>query len=170
MAITLIQAIWRGHVMRKRFQETMSRLIYVDADDYEYVPVDEREFALAASNFEDFIKPIHNYGVEKSLLQPNQIGCDDDDDDDDDDDEVTVGLCAPKTCTPPMASDCKTYPHQILSMETLEPVNSEVSGTQRPNSPCISHSSFSKTSATNYPISLVNSISKIFTVRGDCYM
>ena len=165
-ASTLIQAIWRGHVTRKRFQETTSKLIYVDADDYEYVSVDEREFALAASNFEDFIKPVHNYGVEKSLLQSNKSGCDDGDDVS----EVTVGLCAPKTCTPTMASDCKTYPHQIWSMETLEPVNSGVSGTQRPNSPCISHSSLSKTSATNYPIFMVNSISKFFTVRGNCYM
>lgn len=164
-AITLMQAIWRGHVTRKRFQETMSKLTYVDADDYEYVPVDEKEFALVASNFEDFIKPIHNYGVKKPLLESIKIGHDDDDVS-----EVTVGLCAPKTCTPPLASDCKTYPHQIWSMETLTPINSEVSGTQRPNSPCISHSSLSKTSPTNYRISMVKSISKFVMVRGNCYI
>lgn len=164
-AITLIQAIWRGHVTRRRFQETMSKLTYVDADDYDYVPVDEREFALAASNLEDFMKPIHNYSVKKSLLELNKVGCDDDDDDVS---EVTVSLSAPKTCTPPIASDCKTpCPHQSWSMETFE---SEVSGTQRPNSPCISYSSVSKTSRTNYPISMVKTISKYFMRRGNCYI
>lgn len=137
-AITLIQAIWKGHVTRKRFQETKSKLVYVDDDDYDYVQVDEREFALDALNLKDFIKSNHNFCVNKSLLESNKISCDDVS-------EVKINLCAPITCTPPITSDCKTNPYRSWSTEALKFTNFEISGTQRPNSPCISHSSVSKT-------------------------
>jgi len=48
-----LQAFWRGFVARKRFQKALSKLRYYDNDDFEYVAIDEKEFVLDPTIFED---------------------------------------------------------------------------------------------------------------------
>lgn len=43
---TKLQAFWRGFVTKKRFRRALLRLQYVDDDDFQYVALDENEFAL----------------------------------------------------------------------------------------------------------------------------
>jgi len=48
-----LQAFGRGFLARKRYQKALSRLRFVDDDDFEYVAVDENEFVLNSLIFED---------------------------------------------------------------------------------------------------------------------
>lgn len=45
---------------RKRFQQALSRLQYVDDDDFNYIAVDENEFAIDPKIFEEKFTPLQN--------------------------------------------------------------------------------------------------------------
>lgn len=64
---TKLQAFWRGFVIRKRFRQVISRLRYVDDDDFEYVAVDENEFELDPILLEDEYSLLSKLRASKEL-------------------------------------------------------------------------------------------------------
>jgi hypothetical protein len=52
-----LQAFWRGLLTRKRFRQTLLRVRYVDDDDFDYIGIDENEFAFDPTILEENFMP-----------------------------------------------------------------------------------------------------------------
>lgn len=65
-----IQAFWRGFAARKRFQRAWSRLRYIDDDEFDYIAVDENDYAADPSIFEDNFLPLNQLMEDEKLCEP----------------------------------------------------------------------------------------------------
>uniref|UniRef100_A0A7I4FJ54 Dynein axonemal light chain 1 n=1 Tax=Physcomitrium patens TaxID=3218 RepID=A0A7I4FJ54_PHYPA len=65
ISVVKLQAYWRGIRTRKRFRQALSKLQFIDDDDFEYVAVDESEYTLDPTVFEkNFIPSKFRVSVE----------------------------------------------------------------------------------------------------------
>jgi len=68
-----LQAFWRGFLARKRYYKVLSRLQFVDDDDFEYVAVNENEFVLNSLVFEDEYSVFCKLQASKELSLPENM-------------------------------------------------------------------------------------------------